>query len=452
LAALAIVIVVLIPSLFIYYAIGAQASYQEMRNTYLKREIALLDERIFEIKKIREKTQSLLSRKYIVENLSNSGKSEVAILNFFASSLPTGVQLTHITFNHGKLELQGMTQSAEGIDKFMRNMADAQYFVSPKLVSIVAVGSGKGGVQEFNITSKVDLSAEAKQTSSRNEHASSENSQSSSHSSNSTSAFSENSDASSTDGYNFLGWGIGLIVLAASIWMIRRILKSKVPNPNGSMIKRIDAEFASLDPKDLLTWGRLPRIAVLFELSVLMVVLSYLLIAPAWDDLLSQRYEESQLRDTFLAKKREAINHDLIKKQLIETQEAFGFLLKALPDHYDIGAFVSAVQRTAAKNGVSVEKIDTGVDSVVGVFAELPFQFHLSGTFDGIGHFVADLSKNKMMSNINKFELYPDESRSDKGRAMKLRLDATITIYRYFNEEEELAAQRRSSKSAGAKK
>jgi hypothetical protein len=35
---------------------------------------------------------------------------------------------------------------------------------------------------------------------------------------------------------------------------------------------------------------------------------------------------------------------------------------------------------------------------------------------------------------------------------MKLRLDATITIYRYFNEEEELAAQRKTSKSAGAKK
>jgi type IV pilus assembly protein PilO len=183
-----------------------------------------------------------------------------------------------------------------------------------------------------------------------------------------------------------------------------------------------------------------------------MAFLSYFLITPAWDNFQSKISDESSLRESFLAKKREAVNLDIIKKQLIETQQSFAFLLSSLPDHYDSDAFVLSVQRSAQKNGLSIEKIEADVESSVGVFAELPFQFHLSGTFDGIGHFVADLSKNKMLSNINKFELYPDESRSDKGRAMKLRLDATITIYRYFNEEEELAAQRRSSKSAGAKK
>jgi Tfp pilus assembly protein PilO/Tfp pilus assembly protein PilN len=447
-AVFSIIGVVLAACLLIYFAIESVASYQERRNEYLSSEVAVLDKQIDEIEKLRrEQKKQLLVRKTVFEALNNARLSDVKLLNFLASNVPQGVQLTHVTFNRSMLELHGLTQSSEGVAKLMRRMEEAQFLVKPTLVSMTETGNGSRGLQEFKMTAKVDPSAKPIKESEHKQTSKAITSEESRSSGRSAVANSESSETKTLGWLGLLLGGIGLVF----IFLIWRHKKFKTTNPDDSFIKRVGVEFATLDPQDLSTWGLIPRVAVLLELLVLMVVLSWLLIAPAWDGLVSSREKESILKNTFYEKKRESVNLDLIKKQLIDTQEAFGVLLKALPDHFDSAGFVSSVQKTAQVNGISIKKVEVGTESARGPFAELPIQFRFSGTFDSLGSLVADLSNHSVLTHINNFELSSDGAEGNKGRAMKLRFDANISIYRYLDEVE-LAAQKRSAKPVGAKK
>jgi type IV pilus assembly protein PilO len=177
---------------------------------------------------------------------------------------------------------------------------------------------------------------------------------------------------------------------------------------------------------------------------------SLFMLQSAWFDYRSASELESQLRGSYLSKKNESVNLDIIKKQLIDTQQTFGFLLKKFPDRFDSNGFISASQQFAKKKGFAIQLMETGIEKSGGVFTELPIHLHISGKFDDIGNFVAYLSDNKWLSRINEFEIFSEDDQSNKGRAMKLQFDFTVSIYRYIDEDE-LAAQKRSSRS-GSKK
>ena len=53
----------------VYTLIGSAISNQEGSNDFLKKEIAVLDKQLDEIKRLKEQTQALLARKQVIENL-----------------------------------------------------------------------------------------------------------------------------------------------------------------------------------------------------------------------------------------------------------------------------------------------------------------------------------------------------------------------------------------------
>jgi type IV pilus assembly protein PilO len=81
-------------------------------------------------------------------------------------------------------------------------------------------------------------------------------------------------------------------------------------------------ELKNVDPKTPGSWPWLVKITA-FAAMFLMVIAAGAAFdwQGEWQDLQGVRQEEETLRDTFLSKKREAINLDIIKKQLIDTQQ-----------------------------------------------------------------------------------------------------------------------------------
>ena len=59
-----------------------QVANQNDRNKYLNEEIAKLEKQIEEIKKIREETASLLSKKQVVEGLQSNRSEPVCLIDF----------------------------------------------------------------------------------------------------------------------------------------------------------------------------------------------------------------------------------------------------------------------------------------------------------------------------------------------------------------------------------
>ena len=95
---------------FVHITISGQITHQERRNQYLKDEIVLLDKQIAEIRKLREQTEALLSRKTIVENLQSTRSDVVHLLDQMLRILPDGVYLKAIKQTGNKINLVGFAQ------------------------------------------------------------------------------------------------------------------------------------------------------------------------------------------------------------------------------------------------------------------------------------------------------------------------------------------------------
>jgi type IV pilus assembly protein PilN len=134
-------------------AIDTQISYQERRNTYLKQETAVLDKQIAEIKKLREQTQALLSRKNVVEGLQSTRSDVVHLLDQMLRILPDGVYLNTLKQKGNQINLVGFTQSNARVSTLMRAIEDSPWLDTPTLIEIHATGTaGAGGrISQFTL-------------------------------------------------------------------------------------------------------------------------------------------------------------------------------------------------------------------------------------------------------------------------------------------------------------
>lgn len=200
-------------------------------------------------------------------------------------------------------------------------------------------------------------------------------------------------------------------------------------------------ELKNLNPKNPGSWPWLAKILA-FTLMFLGVVVAGALFdwQGQWETLQNAKAEESGLKETFLAKKKQAINLDLIKKQLVETQESFGALLKQLPSKSEMDALLTDINQAGLGRGLQFELFRPGPETVNGAFAEQPITIKVTGNYDDIGKFSSDIAMLPRIVTLNEISINP----SGNG----LSMDAIAKTFRYLDEEE-VASQKRA---AGAKK
>lgn len=204
-------------------------------------------------------------------------------------------------------------------------------------------------------------------------------------------------------------------------------------------------EFKNVDPKTPGTWPWLIKITAFLAMFVTVVAAGAAFDWQSqWETLKLVRQKETDLRDTYLTKKRQAINLDIIKKQLIDTQQSFGALLKQLPSKSEMDALLTDINQAGLGRGLQFDLFKPGKEVATGVFTEQPITIRVSGSYDDLGKFASDISQLPRIVTLNDIGVNP-------GTTGVLTMDATAKTYRYLDEGE-LAAQKRASKAAGAKK
>jgi type IV pilus assembly protein PilO len=216
---------------------------------------------------------------------------------------------------------------------------------------------------------------------------------------------------------------------------------------NLESLKQNLVELKSLNPKTPGAWPWPAKIIAFMAMFIAVVVAGALLI---WQDQLETlnkiKEEEGQLKETFLNKKRQAINLDLIKKQLNETQESFGALLKQLPSKSEMDALLTDINQAGLGRGLQFELFRPGAETMNGAFAEQPITIKVTGNYDDLGKFSSDIAMLPRIVTLNDIAI------SVASTAGVLSMDATAKTFRYLDESE-LAAQKKAAKpAAGAKK
>jgi type IV pilus assembly protein PilN len=129
---------------------------QQKRNAYLQAEIVKLDKEIEDIKKLKEMTASLLSRKKVVETLQSNRAEVVHLLDELTRQLPDGVYLKGIKQQGSRVTINGYTQSQARVSTLMRNLDASPYLENSNLIEIRAVPLGSSRINEFTLAVNIE--------------------------------------------------------------------------------------------------------------------------------------------------------------------------------------------------------------------------------------------------------------------------------------------------------
>ncbi len=203
-------------------------------------------------------------------------------------------------------------------------------------------------------------------------------------------------------------------------------------------------ELKNVDPKTPGSWPWLIKIVAFVSIFLVAVAGGAVFDWQSeWEKLKMARQQEDSLRETFLAKKKEAINLDIIKKQLIDTQQSFGALLKQLPSKSEMDALLTDINQAGLGRGLQFELFKPGPEVATGAFTEQPITIKVTGSYDDLGKFASDISQLPRIVTLNDISISP-------GAGGVLSMDAVAKTYRYLDENE-LAAQRRAAKPGATK-
>jgi type IV pilus assembly protein PilO len=204
-------------------------------------------------------------------------------------------------------------------------------------------------------------------------------------------------------------------------------------------------ELKNLNPKTPGAWPWPAKILAFVIMFIAVVVAGAVFIwQDQWDTFNRVKAEEEKLKETFLLKKKEAINLDLIKKQLTETQESFGALLKQLPSKSEMDALLTDINQAGLGRGLQFELFKPGVEQVNGSFTEQPITIKVTGNYDDLGKFAGDIAMLPRIVTLNDIAISPSKD--------SLVMNATAKTYRYLDEAELAAQRQKNAKKNPAKR
>lgn len=132
-----------------YSLIDSYIVNQNGSNDFLKREIAVLDKQIDQIKRLQEQTQALLARKQVIEDLQQDRGEIVYLLSELVKQIPDGIYLKTIKQEGLRVNMTGYAQSNARVSTLMRNLEASPWLESPQLIEVKASVLNGRRINEF---------------------------------------------------------------------------------------------------------------------------------------------------------------------------------------------------------------------------------------------------------------------------------------------------------------
>lgn len=205
-------------------------------------------------------------------------------------------------------------------------------------------------------------------------------------------------------------------------------------------------ELNKLDLKTLADW---PLPTKLVALGLLCVGI----VAAGWwfdwrggmETLDAAKQKETELRGVFTTKKNQAINLEAYKKQFADIEQAFGALLKQLPNKQEMDALITDVNQAGLGRGLQFDLFKPEGETVSEFYAETPIRVKVTGGYHDIAAFVSDISKLSRIVTLQDIAMEP-------AKDGVLNMDAIVKTYRYLDDDEVIARKQQSKDAKEHKK
>jgi type IV pilus assembly protein PilO len=201
-------------------------------------------------------------------------------------------------------------------------------------------------------------------------------------------------------------------------------------------------DLKQLDTKNPGNWPWPFKAAALFLLFVGLIAGGWFAVfSGQQEELTKEEKKETELKTTFLEKKKLAVNLEAYQQQRAEIEQSFGALLKQLPTKSEVGALIIDINQAGLGRGLQFELFKPAPsENFTEFYAEKPIDLKVTGNYHDLGAFASDVSKLPrivLLNDVNIVNLKDGQ----------LTMEAKAKTYRYLDPEE-IAAQRKSSKPA----
>ena len=205
-------------------------------------------------------------------------------------------------------------------------------------------------------------------------------------------------------------------------------------------------ELKQLDPKNPGAWPWPFRLAAFITLIfVILVALYFVVYQVQLDNLEKEAKKESDLKNTFLEKKKLAVNLEAYQQQRAEIEQAFGALLKQLPTKSEVDALIIDINQAGLGRGLQFDLFKpTPTENFTEFYAERPISLKVAGNYHDLGAFASDISKLPRIVLLNDLKI-------DTLKDGVLSMEATAKTYRYLDQDE-IESQRKVAKDASKAK
>ena len=122
----------------IHFINTQRIEYQQTRNQFLNEQIANLDKKIEEIKRLEKEKQRLKARIDAIEQLQGNRPLIVRLFDELVTSLPEGVSIVTVKQKGKAITISGVAQSNARVSSFMRKLEDSDWLGDPHLDVIQA--------------------------------------------------------------------------------------------------------------------------------------------------------------------------------------------------------------------------------------------------------------------------------------------------------------------------
>ena len=199
-------------------------------------------------------------------------------------------------------------------------------------------------------------------------------------------------------------------------------------------------QINQLNTKDPGSWPLVIKASSLAILFVAIVTSGYFLDwQEQWESLEQVKAEEITLKETYMVKKKDAVNLDILRQQLKNIELSLGALLKQLPHKSEMDALLIDINHAGLGRGLQFELFQPAASETISEFyAELPITVRVTGNYHDIGAFASDISQLPRIVTLNNISIAPDKNG-------ELIMNATAKTFRYLDEEE-TAKQKKGGK------
>lgn len=131
-------------AILFFFALDMQISRQNSRNSQWENEIKVVDQKIAEIEKLKQRRQELIDRMSAIDKLQQSRNIPVHLYSDLPTLVSSGVYLGYMNYDNRIVKVGGLAESNPRLSSMLRNIDNSQWLGNASITQTKAeVRDGK---------------------------------------------------------------------------------------------------------------------------------------------------------------------------------------------------------------------------------------------------------------------------------------------------------------------